>query len=67
MTNSPLKPRTVQNRITKLRRQQAEIEEEIKDLRKRCTHDWQYHPDPSGNNDSEWVCNACHESRRSRP
>lgn len=41
--------------------------EEVKDMRERLwkiqisckSNDFTYHPDPSGNNDSEFECNEC--------
>lgn len=34
--------------------------EAYKDRIKRlCSHSWSYVPDPSGNNDSCWYCDAC--------
>lgn len=28
-------------------------------IQKQCKHKWKYLPDPSGNNDSEYVCEIC--------
>jgi hypothetical protein len=28
-------------------------------LKEKCPHDWQYHSDPSGNNDSFHDCHLC--------
>lgn len=36
-------------------------------VRKRCTHDYDYVPDPSGNNDSGYVCRACGDERKHLP
>jgi len=40
---------------------------EMRDLRERCPHDWKYEGDPSGNNDSGYVCRACGKETRKLP
>lgn len=35
-----------------------------KELRDMCPHDWTYHPDPSGNNDSYYTCSLCDYNRK---
>lgn len=38
----------------------ASLREELRDVRENCPHDSRtYHPDPSGNNDSCYTCDAC--------
>ena len=67
----PFKRRTVENRISTLRRQlEAEeerhdervnkIEREIAGIRGRCTHRKRtFHGDPAGGNDSYYRCDIC--------
>lgn len=33
-------------------------------VQKECSHEWRYYPDPSGNNDSEYICDICEKSQR---
>jgi len=33
---------------------------------KECCHDWHFLPDPSGNNDSEYICDNCGKYSRTR-
>jgi hypothetical protein len=37
------------------------------ELKRNCPHDYQFEPDPSGNNDSGYYCSACGSWRRKLP
>lgn len=39
-------------------------DQEREAIEKVCPHDWQYEPDPSGNNDSGWTCAICGRFQR---
>ncbi len=39
----------------------AALNRRIRAWRDKCEHDWVYHPDASGNNDSSWSCSKCEE------
>jgi hypothetical protein len=64
-----------QRRLLKLEQdykdRKAEINTEVQRLRSECDHPAelvQYHPDPSGNNDSSETCLLCgYEAKRIRP
>ncbi len=71
----PLKPATARRRFAAMHSQyrialdtlNGWFERTSKALKARCPHDWEYHPDPSGNNDSGYCCTICHEERRRLP
>lgn len=35
------------------------VQQDLRCLQRHCPHDYLYHPDPSGNNDSFYECTAC--------
>lgn len=39
----------------------------LNDLSKECEHNWEYYPDPSGNNDSCYICNECSKEVKRKP
>lgn len=41
-----------------------EIDKEKQELRQLCLHEWIFHSDPSGNNDSYYECNICGLEKR---
>jgi hypothetical protein len=45
-------------------REIAGIKAELKILQSLCPHNFKYHPDPSGNNDSFYQCELCREERK---
>lgn len=64
MDEKPLKPTTILKRKARLIQHIRKLEQDIKNIEKRCSHDWQYESDPSGNNDTGWFCRACNTWRR---
>ncbi len=68
-TEKPLSPAVVFRRVNQLIGKIRELEEEIKAVRKRCSHHGcvSYSSDPSGNNDSGYDCSACGQSWRRWP
>jgi len=40
------------------------LEDESKEIVSRCPHNFVYHSDPSGNNDSGYCCSACQMWKR---
>ena len=60
---TPLTPKDARIALEKIRIREEEfrkqIENEIKDIKSRCIHEWVYEPDPSGNNDSGYSCSGC--------
>ena len=73
--SAPLKAATVRRRLAATRKQYQVALDTLngwfartsKALIARCPHDWVYHPDPSGNNDSGYVCSICDEERKRLP
>ena len=45
----------------------AAILKEPTNARQPCQHNWVYHPDPSGNNDSHYRCTVCDKYSSRRP
>jgi hypothetical protein len=45
---------------------QMKVREEVLKLQRQCEHEWTYHSDPSGNNDSGFSC-MCGAWSRKRP
>jgi hypothetical protein len=35
------------------------LDKKTKNIQSECIHDYKYHPDPSGNNDSWYICEGC--------
>jgi hypothetical protein len=62
-----LSPKTVRSRINKVIEKIKTLEKEIASIKSRCTHDWQYESDPSGNNDSGYYCSYCNGWRNRLP
>lgn len=58
----PFKLSTVRWRLRKLDREMRMLMAERERTVRRCPHDWVYHPDPSGNNDSHYECAVCGRS-----
>lgn len=57
-----LKPLTSNGMVRAMKRldtRLAALREERLAILARCPHDWEYHPDPSGNNDSYHRCRWC--------
>lgn len=45
----------------------VDLNRQIDQLSAICPHDWEYFSDPSGNNDSGYVCSACGKETRHIP
>lgn len=68
---NPLAADTIRRRLYAIEQRRAKLEakfkgdrealdKEVLELRARCSHEQHtYHPDPSGNNDSFYSCDAC--------
>jgi len=58
-----LTPEEAWAELCKLQKRYGEFQKEhnrqFEEIRDRCDHNWQYHPDPSGNNDSGYCCTGC--------
>jgi hypothetical protein len=69
MPDTKLKPDTVLRRRRQIGEKMQKLQQELKDLKKRCSHDGHvvYCPDPSGNNDSGYECIACGSEWRRWP
>lgn len=59
--------RFVDNANAEFKNARKIYDDTIRSIRAECPHDYKYHPDPSGNNDSEYVCEVCGNSRRRLP
>ena len=54
-----LSPDTARQKLLDIDLTIQELRKLANSIRRRCTHDYSYSPDPSGNNDSGYVCRAC--------
>lgn len=57
----------IKSKLQGLDKQLLELNNSRRRLLLSCPHDWEYHPDPSGNNDSSYTCRICHEGTRTIP
>lgn len=48
-------------------RAKAKYDKTLEDICFNCAHDWQYVPDPSGNNDSAYICIICKKWTKRNP
>jgi hypothetical protein len=60
----PLTPKIVMKRIAEKVKQMENLRYEIEGIKFRCSHEWEYESDPSGNNDSGYYCRACQTTKR---
>ena len=58
-----MSPDEAKKQIFELDQNRAEYlkqyDQKIITIRKSCAHDWEFMPDPSGNNDSGYSCSGC--------
>lgn len=67
MASDTLKLETVRRRWIANLNEVERLHAERRKLAMRCPHDWKYHPDPSGNNDSHYICDVCGRTSSKRP
>lgn len=50
-----------------MQRRHKELDAELSEIRRTCKHrNQEYYPDPSGNNDSSYICHDCGAEARKR-
>lgn len=60
----PLTPKFVMKQVAAKMKEMEKLRFEIEKIKFRCSHEWEYEQDPSGNNDSGYYCRACQSSRK---